>query len=284
MFEILLWLGLGLALASQCFIIGPAYTGRLVLNLWTKKMRPIGEGLEPIWPLLEVIVDDSYTDIVTLQHPFEITLEVGKKNKQPVPLKFSFTTIPHIPYLIQFRRFKKDERIKGIIENLKSFLTGIQEEYEGRDDLMDKIRENPGDATFVSVEKRAREFIDTKVVAINNGKNMTMQEYYGVLIPVFLVSDVEMPKDLQDAVVKNEIIEQENLGKTKIMNNVRERAKKIVDDAAKRGHKIELGDALEFVQVQDKTIKSEKHVFGLDSGTRGPVLDIIKALVKKGGA
>ena len=274
---VLLWIVICVLALTQLLIIVPAYTGRLMLNILTQTLRPVSQGLRFVWPW-EVSVEDSHTDIVTLTHDFALILEVGPKN-QPVPLKFQFTTIPHIPFLIQFRRFKKEVRITAIIENLKSFLTGIQEEYQDRDDIMNKLHDNPGDTSFESVEKRVRKFIDTAVIANTNGKAMTMQEYYGVLMPVFLATDIEIPKELQDAIVKNEVIERQNKGRTKEMNNVHDRAKKLMETAKKNGQDMQFEDAVKLVLVQDGKIKEEKRIFGLDSGSRGPIIDLVKGVI-----
>lgn len=287
---------------TNCWIIIPAYMGRLIQDplFFKKRVRPLGPGFHWLWPW-EISVEDSDTDLVTLSHDFQITLEAGSKkteNKaeskekeiqktdneeekegqggqgEPVPLNCNFTTFPSVKDLVQFRKFKKDERIKAIKENLKSFLTSIQKNYKNRQDMMEKTAE---------ITEQVKNFINNETIAINNDEiptsTMNMREYYGVSIPLFIIGDVEQPQELQKAIIQKEAVRQQNIAKTLEMNNVRKRANAMVSDSTS---KLDYEKAIKIVQMQDgKNIKEEKRIFGVEPGTLDPIKEVVKEAVKE---
>ncbi|TSC96484.1 MAG: hypothetical protein Athens071426_95 [Parcubacteria group bacterium Athens0714_26] len=272
--KILILVVLVVLVMSQFFIIIPAYMGRLVLDLlktWLTGrdvLRPLGPGINFIWPW-EKMVADSDTDIVTLSHKFKITLETA--DNEPVELNCSFTTIPHLESLAQFRKFKKEDRIGAIMENLQGFLTGIQKEYLDTNALMKGLEK---------IKEGVRKFIDTVPITTpaneSSGAKMLIADYYGVRIPVFQISDVEPAPELVAATVKKRIVTEQNAARDKEMDNVRERAEKLVSDSKGTLAYIE---ALKIVQVQDGKVKEERKIFGLDSESRGPIVDAIKEVL-----
>ncbi|HEY4500045.1 MAG TPA: hypothetical protein VJH70_02925 [Candidatus Paceibacterota bacterium] len=275
-------------LFTRCWVIVGGYEGLVVLNVITTKERGLGPGLHLMFPW-ENVVENSKTDLVTLSHHFMIVLET--ENGEPVTIDCDFTTIPSVEDLVQFRRFKKEERLKAITENLKSFLTSIQKEYGNRKTMMDKSIEITG---------RVKDFIEHALIAVE-GKpfswedkakdlkkryveidptredgGMNMREYYGVQLPVFIIGDVELPKELYDATVKKETVNQENLARLSEMKNVVERAKSLVK-ASNGGTNME--DATKIVQIQDGKIKEDRKIFGLDKGSRDPIVNAIKEVL-----
>gem|GEM_PF-4391661 len=304
---------------TRCWIVIPAYMGRLIQDPIFKNLRALGGGLHFLWPW-EIPVENSDSDLQTLKHDFQVILETGSTETgstdhpeaegpgEPVPLNCDFTTIPSVGDLLQFRKFKKEDRIKAITENLKSFLTSIQKDYSGRQDLMDKTQEVTTrvrkyiDTAFIAVElpslkdKEQMEALqETVQVAIESASNsedykkvkyprakdipfgMNMRQYYGVSIPLFIIGDVEQPDILKTAIIEKEAVEQKNLARKSEMDNQRERANDIMKDAKVHGSPMPYETAMKQVQMKDggQKISEQKTILGLEAGTVEAIKEVL---------
>ncbi len=271
-----------LGIASQFFVIVPAYRGIIVFDylktyLSGKEcMRSFGSGVKFIWPWETVVKEgkESEIEIKTLNHSFEINLET--KDNEPVKLICNFNTIPHVPALVQLKRFKKEIRISAIIELFKGYLSSIQKDYNDSTDLMSKLQE---------VKEKMREYIDSVPVVTTDPNNLAIKkdkgiiaDYYGVRIPIFTIADPELPKELMEAIVKKRTVQEQNAARDQEIQNVIGRAQKIVTAS---GNTVTFEEAKKTVMLQDGKRTEAEKVFGLDKATLAAISGFVQAILPK---
>lgn len=237
-------------LALKCGRFVPEYTGIVILNRFTGKMRSRGSGLRWLLPWEKIV---RITSLEKKTHSFEATFEA--KDESPITLRTNIDEVAHDLHLVDYLSFNDEDRIKSIIERLKSILTIEIRKKKNRDEVMDNLG---------LIAKTAKETFENAL----SESGRPLQEYYGVNLKALVIADKDLPKALQDAQVEREAMEKKNETRALEMKTLKKLASEFVKEAERRGEKMSFENALTAVQLQfGDNVKKEIRLYGIEKGT-----------------
>ncbi|MBI4992443.1 MAG: hypothetical protein HZB99_04470 [Candidatus Harrisonbacteria bacterium] len=239
----------------------PAYTAVLLENRISGSVRSIGPGIHFIFPW-EKIVPNSETVIKKSSHLFPADFET--KNHKVISLKVAFDLIPDVNNLRGYIAFDERTRIAGITERIKSILSNLIREMKDREEVMAKFKE---------IGPRVKDIFEQTLS--EDGKRL--EYYYGIDLKVLMIPDVELPKELKEASIRQEATKKDNETRKLEMTNMKKMAMDLVKAS---GGTMPLEVAMEIMQLQfgKGNVKKELHRFGLDRGTQEMVLKFLEKI------
>ncbi len=235
------------------------YTGAAIVLLG-KPSRSVGPGLRFLLRPFEWI--GQVTDLSKRTVSFSGEFESQDNNDTNLKVIYEFS--PKAEMLIKYQGFREAELAALLTERIRSTLTIIIRKYLSRDQVLDSLDK---------ISAKARE---TFLNSLADNSEF-LPNYYGIELMAVVITDAGTPKELKDAAIQRKVVGRLNEARSSEMENAREMARALMQDAKKFGTFLDYETALNAVQVQFG--KSRKNIgqYGLDR----PTLDALRSTAKQ---
>ncbi len=272
----------------NCLVDIPAFTGYLIRNVCTKKLRSVGPGLHFMIPKLEELVEPGIS-LRTNEHIFEAVFQTQGETAVKLTIKIEEAADPD--GLPEYSSFEDGKRISGIKERIKEILDEWIRPTKDRDAVVDALEDIAG-VTKIDFEK-----------AQDDGKSLP--KHFGTrllslgLFPAELPPAVVAAKAEEEAqAMKNKtkkmeadalrVIEEEaqaSKDRTQKMqaDNFRKMSNEIMESAKEHGQDLSYEKAYRMVQLEfgKGNLKEEINTYGIDQGSQELIEKLVKEVIER---
>lgn len=230
-------------------------TGSLRANVFGGE-KHLGPGWHFLWRPFQWLAKINDSNVHSVQKQTLLAeIKIEAKNKASVTIKLRL--IRRIVDLVRYLDFPKEDFEKSVLDHLEGVATDLARACKDLDEIYEKVKNGEFEAKLLACFQE-----------LMPSSNLTVGEYHGIAVDSVVISDVELPKEIEQAALEDQVAELKAKALKTEAKGLRDAAKTVQGRTPKGEEpKLSKDRAFQIVQAQQGKIDISIEEFGLSPQT-----------------